>query len=194
MPYDDNVHRRSMRLPCWDYREQGAYFVTICTHGRGLLLDAPDVAYWTTKACARSVCGGKAPPTYEFVVMPNHVHGIVWLPGTTVVGARHPRVPPSPVESVAETKPRSDSDCTGASPLRGSGCAPGSIGALVGAFKSSSAKRINRLRGTPRAAVWQRNYYERVIRDERELERAREYILDNPRRWAEDEYFPVPAP
>lgn len=59
------------------------------------------------------------------------------------------------------------------------------------AFKAATAKRINNIRGTPGAAVWQRNYYERVIRDDRELERAREYILDNPRRWAEDRYNPA---
>ena len=46
------------------------------------------------------------------------------------------------------------------------------------------------MRGTPGAPVWRRNYYKRVLRDDRELERARDYILDNPRRWGEDEYNP----
>lgn len=58
-------------------------------------------------------------------------------------------------------------------------------------FKAATAKRINNLRNTPGGPVWQRNYYERVIRDERELERARKYILDNPHRWAEDPNNPA---
>ena len=58
-------------------------------------------------------------------------------------------------------------------------------------FKAASAKRINNLRKTPSAPVWLRNYYERVIRDERELDAVREYILDNPRKWAEDPNNPA---
>ena len=71
------------------------------------------------------------------------------------------------------------------------GADPGSLGAIVGSFKSYAAYRINGLRGTLGAPVWQRNYYERVIRDDCELERAREYILDNPRKWAEDKHNPA---
>ena len=54
----------------------------------------------------------------------------------------------------------------------------------MGGFKSAATTRINQLRGTPRAAVWQRNYYERVIRDEEELARLRQYIEDNPAQWS----------
>lgn len=68
-----------------------------------------------------------------------------------------------------------------------------SLGAIVGSFKSVFARRINRLYRTPGAPVWQRNYYERVIRDERELAAIREYILDNPRKWADDTYNPANA-
>lgn len=62
----------------------------------------------------------------------------------------------------------------------------GSLGALVRSFKSSSTKAINRLRGAPGLAVWQKRYYERIIRDERELTAIREYILNNPLKWTED--------
>jgi REP element-mobilizing transposase RayT len=61
----------------------------------------------------------------------------------------------------------------------------------VRSFKAATAKRINNLRKTPGAPVWQRNYYERVIRGDRELEAVREYIVDNPRRWAEDPNNPA---
>lgn len=69
----------------------------------------------------------------------------------------------------------------------------GSLAAIVRTFKAATAKRINNIRLTPGAPVWQRNYYERVIRDDRELKHAREYILDNPNRWAEDRYNPANA-
>ena len=62
---------------------------------------------------------------------------------------------------------------------------------IVRTFKSASAKRINNLRHTPGASVWQRDYYKRIIRDERELDAACEYILDNPRKWAEDKHNPA---
>ena len=68
---------------------------------------------------------------------------------------------------------------------------PQSLAAIVRAFKANTAKRINNLRSTPGAPVWQRNYYERVVRDDRELDAVREYILDNPRRWAEDPNNPA---
>ena len=75
-----------------------------------------------------------------------------------------------------------------ASPLRdgADGVQPGSIGAIVGNFKSLTARRINNLRRTPGAKVWQRGYYDRIVRNERELNAIRRYIVDNPRRWAED--------
>jgi REP element-mobilizing transposase RayT len=64
------------------------------------------------------------------------------------------------------------------------------VGRLIGAFKTVSAKRINELRGLPRASFWQRNYYERIVRDDDELVRIRQYILDNPANWAQDEDNP----
>jgi len=103
----------------------------------------------------------------EFIVMPNHVHGIIRIHCATTVGARHdaPLRPEIPRASVLQRR---------------------SLGAIVLQFKSASAKRINELRSNPRGRVWQRNYYERVLRDERELDAARDYILDNPRKWDDD--------
>jgi len=60
------------------------------------------------------------------------------------------------------------------------------LGAIIRAFKSATTRRINAARGTPGAAVWQRNYYERIVRDEIALERIRAYILANPLRWTLD--------
>ena len=66
------------------------------------------------------------------------------------------------------------------------GAAPGSIGAIIGQIKSITTKRINRIRNTPGAQVWQRNYYEHIIRNAEELDRIRAYIISNPLLWAED--------
>jgi REP element-mobilizing transposase RayT len=66
-----------------------------------------------------------------------------------------------------------------------------SVGAVVRGFKAAVTYRINMLRGTPKATVWQRNYYEHIIRDKGELDRIRAYIIDNPARWSEDENNPV---
>ncbi len=79
---------------------------------------------------------------------------------------------------------------THASPLR-AGPPPRSLGAVVGSFESAATRRINVLRGNPGCPVWQRNYFERVIRDEKELTAIREYIRNNPAKWAMDQENPV---
>jgi len=189
-------HRRSIRLSTWDYRERGAYFVTVCTHERTTLFEDRRFAAIAQKAWFRFVNPEACLEHGDFVMMPNHVHGIIWLPRATAVGAQRQSL------SVArDVYPRADIEVDqaishGAAPLqRPDGAAtsvlPGSLGAVVRAYKSFTATRINRVRGMRSAPVWQRNYYERVIRDDRELERAREYGLDNPRKWAEDNHNPA---
>ena len=112
-----------------------------------------------------------------WVVMPNLVHGIIVITSDECRG---------------EALPAEGSSAANASPLqRPAGVAPGSLGAIIGNFKSVAARRINGLRGTPGAPVWQRNYYEHVARDERELNAIRQYIVDNPARWDYDTYNPA---
>ncbi len=124
-------------------------------------------------------------PVDEFVVLPNHVHGIMWIGEADVAGAQQRHRPRRGIPTFEEQRPTSEEPVGAvAAPLP---CvAPGSLGALVRAFKSATAKRINNVRGTPGGRVWQRNYYERVIRDDGELNAVRQYIWDNPLRWAED--------
>ena len=114
----------------------------------------------------------------EFVVMPNHVHGIIWIVGDDAVGARRRRAPMGDDQTVERFgKPVS-----------------GSIPTIVRAYKSATTKRINALRGTPGAPVWQRNYYEHIIRDEEDLQRIRQYIRDNPTQWTMDRENPLHIP
>jgi REP element-mobilizing transposase RayT len=69
----------------------------------------------------------------------------------------------------------------------------GTLATVIRSFKSAVTKRINALRDTPGLPIWQRNYFERVIRDDRELHAVRQYIADNPAKWAEDENHPARA-
>ena len=110
--------------------------------------------------------------------MPNHVHGIIWILGEGL--------------SARQTLPRRRGvGARHASPLRAGGGAPaGSLGAIIGSFKAAAARRMNVARGTPGARVWQRNYYERVVRDEQEVQRVREYIQLNHLKWQFDKENP----
>lgn len=128
--------------------------------------------------------------------MPNHVHGIIWITAASAVGAQRratSQLPATPFRCNRRPEPADD---LYAAPLRPAQppiprVLPGSLAAIVRSFKSITARRINRIRGTPGAAVWQRNYYERIIRDEDELSRIRLYIRDNPAKWADDPNNPA---
>jgi REP element-mobilizing transposase RayT len=186
-------HRQSIRLQQFDYRTSGAYFVTICTIQRDCILDEPLIQR-AVKLSWRSANGGWEPEFGEFVVMPNHVHGIVWVPEKRgAVAMRHVVRAQRGGPSVADLnrrsiRPRPPLVSRGVAPLR-----PGSLGEIVRMFKSLSTKRINGLRGGPARPVWQRNYYERVVRDDDELRRVRQYIIDNPAKWHTDPNNPAIA-
>jgi REP element-mobilizing transposase RayT len=178
-------HRRSIRLPAWDYSESGAYFVTICTHHRECILDDAANLAIVEDVWRRVVGSGRGPG--EFVAMPNHVHGIVWIAEPDVVGAEQLPKPGRHVDQ--PPNPSSPSQVTVAEPLRPGlrdGLEPGSLRVIVRTFKSATAKRLNSRRRTRGSAVWQDDYHEHIIRDEDDLNRVRQYILDNPRKWAED--------
>jgi len=201
MRYDPNKHhRRSIRLKGYDYTQAGVYFVTIVTQNRACLFG--DIVAGEVRLNA---FGQAVAETWlwlatqygyveldEWVVMPNHLHGIVVITDTdngcptdgggvgggsrtapTVIGATGggggvgggSRTAPTVIASTAPMVKRKP------------------LGRLIGAFKTVSTKRINEYRGTPGVVVWQRNYYEHIIRDERSLNRIREYIAANPLRW-----------
>jgi len=170
--HPDNHHRRSTRLNRYDYSQAGAYFVTICARERECLFgDIVDGEmrlneYGTIVEAewARSSEIRKEIEMDEFIVMPNHVHGIVMIKWHLPVGAN------------------------GRSPLQ---MTPKSISSFMSGFKSSVTKIINEHRNTPALPVWQRNYYEHVIRNEEDLTRIRKYIVENPLKWGDDEDNPA---
>ena len=193
--YSPNVHnRRSIRLKGFDYTQHRAYYVTICTYQRRCTLVDDDLttiveSVWRTIAAASG-------PIDEFVVMPNHLHGILWI--TEKRDANHRQ--PVGAQQPRDVRPSQKGLPEVAAPLRRYAyeqrpVESGSLGALVRSFKSATAKRINRLRGTPGAPLWQRNYWEHVVRDEEDLNhRIRQYIRENPAKWTEDPLNPRARP
>jgi len=171
-------HRRSLRLQGYDYGRAGGCFVTICAHERACLFgEVVDGAVRLNEVGALVRACWEEIPTHfpnvhldAFAIMPNHVHGIVWL--VTSVGARHA----VPVPGERFGRPVS-----------------GSIPTIIRSFKAAVTQRINRHRRTPGASVWQRNYYEHIIRDDESLDRIREYIANNPRQWELDRENPARA-
>jgi REP element-mobilizing transposase RayT len=178
-------HRHSIRLPGWDYRTQAYYFVTICAHQRENLFDnqafAELVANLWQLIPGRDHARGVI--LDEWVVMPNHLHGLLLLPGSTALedGDEKVILPGLPFDmryvyhQAPDVKP-------GDRPKT----LPGSLGSIIGTYKSGVTRRINALRRSPGRRVWQRGYYEHIVRNHHELGRIQTYIRDNPARWAED--------
>lgn len=206
MKYDpDRHHRRSIRLREYDYSTTGAYFVTICAQGRECLFgEVRDGAMnLNDSGCMLSEGWLKLPDKFpdvaldEYVIMPNHFHGIIVLnePDDDVDRRGEPRVRP-PLK--CEHKDHGEHKNQGEHKVRPYGTAEGSVGRIVQAFKSMTTNAyihgVNE-HGWPLFAgrLWQRNYYERVIRDERELDAARKYIFENPIKWDLDRENPQNA-
>ena len=203
MNYNPDIHhRRSIRLREYDYSATGAYFVTICTQGRECLLGdiAGGVMYLNDTGRMVETWWQDVSEHFfnvvldEFVVMPNHFHGIFMIQN---VGAGFPRpiLEHGGPESVGAGFPRpilTPAIQGGETPAIQGGETPPlpTLGQIVGYFKYQTTKHINLMRNNPGVPVWQRNYYERIIRNDDELAATREYIVNNPMKWVEDEENP----
>jgi len=191
MPDNSDIHhRRSIRLQHYDYASPGGYFVTICSHERQCLFGEISDGEMHLNAWGRIIRDEwlRTPAMRsnveldEYVIMPNHFHGIILINATNdnCVGADCVR-------------PIHDAEECGAhigAPVQLVGRQPGSLGSIIAGFKSAVTRHINELRKTPGAPVWHRNYYEHVIRNEKDLGLIREYIVNNPQKWDEDENNP----
>ncbi|MBI1817409.1 MAG: transposase [Deltaproteobacteria bacterium] len=182
---DKAIHpaRRPLRLRDYDYASADYYFLTVCTYKRECLLGQVADGRMQVSAEGAAVTQtwlglpGRFPAVVHdaFVVMPNHVHGVLVLRPTDVA-------PDSAAPGAASSAPTS-SDL--APPHR-----PPTLGAVVRAFKSISAIRVNQLLARS-GAVWQRGFYDHVVRDEPSLLRIKEYIATNPLRWSLDRENPT---
>jgi REP element-mobilizing transposase RayT len=181
MGFNHLPQRRSIRLKGFDYAQAGAYFVTICSHERELLFG--------------SVIEGKSIPNHlgnividcwelipihfpniildAFILMPNHIHGVIMITEPDV-GAGSPRPASTKIPSGAETAPLQRP----------------ALGQIIAYFKYKSTKQINQKQATPGSRVWQRNYFEHIIRTEKSPNAVRNYTEGNPLRWDLDRYNP----
>jgi putative transposase len=187
MKHDPDIHRRrSIRLTGYDYSQTGAYFVTICTQNRECLFgDIVDGEMGLNDAgCIVKQCWDNIPAHFshveldEFIVMPNHVHGII-----VIVGAQF--IAPCGTITPSNHNATNNDKNHGAMKQGAINRAP-TIGEIVRVFKARCTHAINQTHNTPGHPVWQRNYYEHIIRDDEEINRIREYIIENPAKWTKD--------
>ncbi len=194
MAYDPRRHhRRTTRLKGHDYTTPGAYFVTICTHNREYLLGEiidgvvrlSEYGQIVAAEWARAVVVRPDVSLDAWVVMPNHIHGIIIINDHVGAGRR-----PAPTDAAMDPhlarRDRPTPTETPSNPTQALGVKPGSIGAIMAQFKSVVTKRINALRSASRAPIWQRGYYDHIIRNDGELTAIRRYIHNNPQQWSLD--------
>ncbi len=185
MAFNPKIHnRKSIRLKNYDYSMAGLYFITICTYDRlplfgkiidGLmqLNDSGKFAHdeWRKTESIRSNI-----VLHEFVIMPNHLHGIIQIVGAHCM--RPDCMPPNsihPEQQGRDQKVREHRAPT--------------VGDIVRGYKSAVTKGIRAIGNTSNHVIWQRNYYEHIIRSEEAYLKIAEYIKTNPQRWQEDTYY-----
>ena len=212
----NKYNRRSIRLKNYDYSQPGGYFITIVTHNRqclfGNIVDGEMrlneygelvKTEWQKTGIIRPNIVIDA-----FVVMPNHLHGILIITGNddgrgSRGGGRRRGTLQRASMTTTITKTNTDTN-TGKIEQFGKPT-KNSIPTIVRLFKSTTTIQINQLCGdmetrcnvsscvsTPMQPLWQRNYYEHIIRDDTELTRIRQYIINNPKRWEEDNLNKLP--
>jgi len=188
-------HRRSIRLKGYDYTRAGAYFVTICTQDRACLFGNVTDGQMVLNDAGRMIEKWwldlnrkfSTMETDEYMIMPNHFHGIVVIVGADLC------VCPAPADahvSGANGSGAHDSNAHGSNAHAG---AP--LPSMIQWFKTMTTNEYIRgvkSRGWPPFAgkLWQRNYYEHIIRNDESLNRIREYIMNNPMQWTLDRENP----
>ena len=172
--YNPKTHRRrSIRLPGYDYTTPGPYYVTICADKRrfifGDIIDG--VMHLSLAGETLNAVWHRLPNHFNnitldaFVIMPNHLHGIIIINDNN-----WQRSPLKKYPTFTGTK-------------------PGSLSAIVQNFKSVSSRKVNRILKSY-GTIWQSNFYEHIPRNETAINRIRQYILDNPKNWENDEENP----
>ena len=158
-----------MRLPQYDYSQSGVYFVTICTYQQrsnqfGQVENAKvqlnELGRLVAEEWQRTALIRPLVEVDLFVVMPNHLHGLLQISNTE-----------------AERIPED-----------GTTMRANSLGSIIAQFKSIVTKRSRSLANPPSLPIWKRNYYDHIVRNENSLNRIRKYILENPLRWSEDRF------
>jgi putative transposase len=184
---DQFHHRRSIRLPDYDYSQPGEYFITIVTHDREHLFgsvlnyemhlnplgEIARTEWLKTPSIRPEIELGK------FIIMPNHFHAIFHiLDIDSSMGTNHPNSA-SLSDSEWSELPQHPNNLISRRRM--------TLPMVIGRFKMNTAKRINLYRNTPGIPVWQRNYFEHIITSDREYEQIEAYIANNPANWLTDD-------
>jgi REP element-mobilizing transposase RayT len=191
--FRNKYHIESTRLPGYDYSQPGAYFVTMvtkdrkCVFGRivnGIMrlneIGAIIKYEWMkTGLIRRNII------IDEFIVMPNHFHGIIVITDSVKTTRRVVSTEKTTDSPIVSTEQMTNSEIVlkEKTDKRPNGPKSGSIGAIIGQFKSKSTKRIIEISNDPGITIWQPRFYDHIIRNEESLNRIRQYIIDNPMRW-----------
>ncbi|HYG40539.1 MAG TPA: transposase [Cytophagales bacterium] len=192
----------SSRLQSWDYSSKGAYFITICTKDRahyfGEIVNQKmklsnvgviaDLMWYEIKNHAKDIELG------EFVVMPNHIHGILILNGdgkSNIDGDRNGNVTVETRHALSlphalslQMQPPEPQPPIGQNRFQNQG--KNTVSSIIGSYKSTVTKHVNRL-GFELA--WQSRFHDHIIRDTQSFEYIQQYILNNPSRWKEDKFY-----
>jgi putative transposase len=183
MKYNPDIHhRKSLRLQGYDYSQEGAYFVTICAQNRECLFGSVADGKMILNDAGRMIGAWwkklfeKFPNIImdEYVIMPNHTHGIVQIVWENVMEKGENMVSPLRMQRVQNTYD--------------------GLGRYISWFKRMSTneyiRNVKQNNWQPfHKRIWQQNYYEHIIRDENDLNRIREYIINNPVNWEKDELY-----
>jgi len=165
-PNPEPRRRKQVRLPGYDYSQPGRYFITVCTFEKARIFGEVHDGYFDPSQAGNIVreCWYELPAHYagvhldKFVVMPNHIHGILIF--SRPVGEElKPGVRVSPTRTVSE---------------------------VVRGLKTFSARRINEMTGATGKVIWQRGYFEHIVRTNKGFAAIRQYIRDNPGAWEKD--------
>jgi putative transposase len=184
MTYNPDIHHRhSIRLRGFDYASAGVYFITVCVQGQECLFGEIVNREIRLNELGQVVelVWAALPDHYtnveldECVIMPNHFHGIIHIVGAQFIAPNQPIALNS--NNMATNKGAMNRAPT--------------IGEIVRGFKARCTHSINIIRNNAGFPVWQRNYYERVVRNETELNDIRTYITCNPAKWADDTENPA---
>ncbi|MTJ08983.1 MULTISPECIES: transposase [unclassified Anabaena] len=182
MTFDpEKHHRRSIRLTDYNYAQAGAYFVTICTYQKQCWfgdvkqgeIQLNQIGQIVVQEWLKSSEIRQEIELDEWVLMPNHLHGIVWIKD--------------------QDQGKGDAYSERSYCIQGfnqEGLQSRSLGSFINGFKCSVTRRVNLIRYDSDVSFWQRNYYESVIRSEEHLSNIKQYILSNPQNWEDDEEHP----
>jgi putative transposase len=184
--------RHPLRLPEYDYSLPGGYFVTVVTHHRRCLFGEVARGEMRLSEIGEMVAATwQSLPNYfnvildEWIVMPNHFHGIIMIPDDNLSTGRR--------RGEAAGKfltPKQATDPPAASPLQTpNGTISGSLGAIMQTFKSMTSRRFHAIAGHSSTPLWQRSYYDHILRSDDDLRLTRQYIQDNPTTWEKDEEY-----